>query len=218
MIEEQDAAFVRSRHLSKGAGAEMSESVGTSVEARLEALEARLRYLEDVREINELMRKWHYACTGGFNGIPTHRTAEAIALFVEDGSIEVQGLNEPGKGPRGRAELLEYYQPFHGPDGVLPHVYQTGIDYGVEVNGDTAVQESNLLCITKYKDGSIKPEWYLGRYRNEYVRTPEGWKFKNLRLEACYTVPADDLKPAEANRGAVPKAVDRQQPRLTAST
>lgn len=175
----------------------MTDTTIETTEARLAAVEKRLRYLEDVREINEVMRKWHYACTGGFNGRPTHRTHEAIDLIAEDGSITVQGLHEPGKGPRGREELLAYFAPFHGDDGFLPHVYQTGIDYGVVVDGDTAVQHSNLLCVTQYQDRSIRPGMLLSRYVNDYVRTPDGWKIKNIRLEQAYEIPLNGFIPAD---------------------
>jgi hypothetical protein len=171
-----------------------------SLESRIKVLEERLQYLEDVREINEVMRRWHYGCTGGFNGRQTHRTAETIDLVAEDGSIEVQGLHEPGTGPKGREAMLQYFAPFHGDNGFLPHVYQTGVDYGVVVNGDTAVQHSNLLCITQYQDRSVQPEFLFSRYVNEFVRTPDGWKIKNIRLEQCYKTTLNDLIPAQTYR------------------
>jgi hypothetical protein len=162
-----------------------------SVESRLEALEARLRELEDVREINDVMRRWHYACTGGFNGIQTHRTLEGIDLLADDGTIEVQGLHKPGEGPTGREALLEYFSAYHGDNGALPHVFQTGVDYGVTVTGDTAVQDSNLVIVTEFSDGSRA--FSLSRYHNDYVRTPAGWRIKTIRLEQGYTVPLQEL-------------------------
>ncbi len=176
-----------------------------SVESRLAALEARLRELEDVREINDVMRCWHYACTGGFNGIQTHRTLEGIDLLAEDGTIEVQGLHKPGDGPTGREALLKYFSAFHCDNGSLPHVFQTGVDYGVTVTGDTAVQDSNLVIVTEFSDGSRA--FSLSRYHNDYVRTPAGWRIKTIRLEQGYTVPLKELVAAsdyfeETGRGA----------------
>jgi SnoaL-like domain len=171
-----------------------------TVEDRLKALEERLQYLEDVREINEVMRQWHYGCTGGFNGRQTHRTSETIDLVADDGSIEVQGLHEPGTGPKGREAMLAYFAPFHGDNGFLPHVYQTGVDYGVVVNGDTAVQHSNLLCITQYQDRGTQPEFLFSRYVNEFVRTTSGWKIRNIRLEQCYKTTLNDLIAADTYR------------------
>ena len=134
--------------------ASVEQSNSTAVLARLEALEARVRELEDVRAINDVFRRWHRACTGGFNGIPTHRTLEGIDLLTDDATIEVQGLHEPGTGPTGREALLAYFKPYHGPEGLLPRVFQTGVDYGVTVDGDTAMQESNLIILTGYKNGA----------------------------------------------------------------
>jgi ketosteroid isomerase-like protein len=165
-----------------------------TLETRLKALEARVQELEDVREINDVMRRWHYACTGGFNGIPTHRTLEGIDLIAEDGTIEVQGLHKPGEGPTGREALLAYFSAYHGDDGLLPQVFQTGVDYGVKVTGDTATQDSNLVIVTGYKDGS--KAFSLSRYHNDFVRTPDGWKIKKIRLEQGYTVPLGELRTA----------------------
>ena len=67
---------------------------------KLTQLEARVRELEDVREINDVFFKWHYECTGGFNGKQAGRM-EALECLTEDATIEIQGLHEPGKGPRG---------------------------------------------------------------------------------------------------------------------
>lgn len=172
----------------------MSQTLEDTLEARLKVLEARMQELEDVREINDVMRRWHYACTGGFNGIPTHRTLEGIDLLADDGTIEVQSLHKPGEGPTGREALLAYFRPYHGRDGLLPQVFQTGVDYGVTVTGDTATQDSNLVIVTGYQDGS--KAFSLSRYHNDFVRTPDGWKIKTIRLEQGYTVPLGELQAA----------------------
>ncbi len=177
--------------------------VGSDVIARLEALEARVRELEDVRAINDVFRRWHRACTGGFNGIPTHRTMEGIDLLTDDATIEVQGLHEPGTGPTGREALLAYFKPYHGEQGLLPRVFQTGVDYGVTVDGDTAVQESNLIILTGYQNGAAA--FSMSRYTNTYRRTAEGWKITRIGLEQGYTMPIDNLQTAKEYFASMPQ-------------
>jgi ketosteroid isomerase-like protein len=180
-----------------------SIEVGSEVLARLEALEGRVRELEDVREINDVFRRWHRACTGGFNGIPTHRTLEGIDLLTDDATIEVQGLHEPGTGPTGREALLAYFKPYHGTEGLLPRVFQTGVDYGVTVTGDTAVQDSNLVILTGYNNGNAA--FSMSRYRNGYRRTDAGWRITRIGLEQGFTVPLDSLQTAAEYFASMPQ-------------
>lgn len=137
------------------------------------ALEARVRELEDVREINEVFRKWHYACTGGFNGKQAGRM-EALDVLTEDATIEVLGLHEPGKGPKGREQYTEYWDFYYGDAGPLPYVFQCSLDQGVTVTGDTAVQESVMMGIFQMRGGPAR--FSLSQRTNYYVRTPQGWK------------------------------------------
>lgn len=64
------------------------------------------------------------------------------------------------------------------------------------MDGDTAVQESNLICTTQYQDRWIQPELLVSHYKTTYVRTSDGWKIKNLRLQQCYSVPVQGFIPA----------------------
>ncbi len=75
----------------------MAELEVDTLAGKIKELEARLRELEDIREINEVFRRWHYACTGGFNGIQAGRM-EALDVLTEDATIEIQALHEPGNG------------------------------------------------------------------------------------------------------------------------
>ena len=77
--------------------------------ADIAALEARLKELEDVAEINEVFFKWHYDCTGGFNGKQPGRM-EALECLTDDATIEVQGMHKPGQGPRGRKEYTDRHR------------------------------------------------------------------------------------------------------------
>jgi hypothetical protein len=169
----------------------MSEPNQTSLETRVKELEARLRELEDVREINEVFRRWHFACTGGFNGIQAGRP-EALDVLTEDATIEIQSLHEPGKGPRGRDEYTRYWDFYFGDGGPLPYVFQTSLDQRVEVQGDTAVQYSNQLGIFQARNSV--PMLSLSRRINYLRRTSEGWRIYKTTGDSAFSTPLQDLK------------------------
>jgi hypothetical protein len=168
----------------------MTDSAYAALEARLRELEARNREFEDIREINEVFYKWHYACTGGFNGKPAGRM-EALECLTEDGTIEVQGMHEPGKGPRGREEYTKFWEYFYGDAGPLPYVFQTSVAEKVVVKGDTAVQESSMLVIAHSRGN--KPVIGLSQRVNDFVRTPQGWRIKKTTIGGGLTVPVDEI-------------------------
>jgi hypothetical protein len=85
-------------------------------EDRLAALEARIQELEDVREITDAARKFNWHCCGGYNGVQAGRM-EALDNLADDATIEVKGLHEPGKGPKGREQITEYWDYFYGDSG-----------------------------------------------------------------------------------------------------
>jgi 3-phenylpropionate/cinnamic acid dioxygenase small subunit len=59
----------------------------------------------------------------------------------------------------------------------------------VSVTGDTATSRSYLLGVHVYDPERQDGLWVGGvRYDNEYVRTPEGWKFKRVRLTELWRV------------------------------
>jgi hypothetical protein len=162
-------------------------------DAKYAELEARLRELEDVREINEVFFKWHYDCTGGFNGKQAGRM-EALECLTEDATIEIQGLHEPGKGPKGRKEYTEFWEYYYGDNGPLPYVFQNSVAEKVTVTGDTAVQKSNQFGIFQVR--GEKPWYGLSQRTNHFVRTPQGWKIRKTTMEGGLTLVADELQGA----------------------
>lgn len=169
----------------------MSESNVAALEARVKELEARLQELEDVRQINEVFRRWHFACTGGFNGIQAGRM-EALDVLTEDATIEIQALHEPGKGPKGREEYTRYWHFYFGDAGPLPYVFQTSLDQKVEVNGDEAVQHSNQLGIFQARNSPAMLS--LSRRANYLRRTPDGWRIYKTTGDSAFSAPLQELK------------------------
>jgi uncharacterized protein (TIGR02246 family) len=97
------------------------------------------------------------------------------ACFTEDGKMEVTGTFEVSGRP-GLADMVR-----HTPYGVV-HVT---VDAIVTVDGDTAVQDVTMLVLARpgpdAPAGSKTKLTNSGRYRDELVRTPDGWRFRVRR-------------------------------------
>jgi hypothetical protein len=170
------------------------------------SLEARVRELEDVRAITDLFFHWHYECTGGFNGKQAGRM-EALEVLSEDATIEVQGLHEPGKGPRGRKQYTEFWDFFYGDDGPLPYVFQTSVADKIVVTGDTAVQKTNMLGI--FQARGQKATIGLSQRTNDLVRTPAGWRIAKTTVEGGFSIAVDEL---HGNLNKLPETMSPRTP------
>ncbi len=94
------------------------------------------------------------------------------ATFTEDGAMEIDG----GPTTTGRAALAEMVR--RTPYGIV-HVT---VDAIIEVDGDRAVQDVTLLVVARPPadapaDKRRSRLQRTGRYHDELVRTPEGWRF-----------------------------------------
>ena len=140
------------------------------------SLEERIRILEDQQEIVKLKARYVNWNDGGWKG-PTHTNPQAVAdMFVEDGVWD----GRPSTGyAQGRAEIKKLFETF----GAVPFIVHYVTNPIIEVNGDTATGNWHaLVTMTVPGDQAL---WSLGLYLEEYVRTPEGWKFKSLRFESA---------------------------------
>jgi uncharacterized protein (TIGR02246 family) len=124
-----------------------------------------LQWLVDRARIRELTARYNRCFDDG--------DAEGFAAtFTEDGVMEVTG----GFTVTGRSGLEEMCR--RTPYGV---VHLTA-DSTVEVEGDRAVQELTILVLQRPKPDAGPTErtsvlQRTGRYRDELVRTDEGWRF-----------------------------------------
>ena len=153
-------------------------------------LEERVQELEDVRAINEVFRKWHFECTGGFDGIQPGRAA-ALEVLTEDATIEIAELHKPGQGPKGREAYTEYWNFYYGDNGPLPYVFQTGVDQKVTITGDTAIQESNQIGLFQTRGDHAR--FTLSRRKNWLVRTADGWKIQKTTGSGSFMFAVGDL-------------------------
>jgi uncharacterized protein (TIGR02246 family) len=92
--------------------------------------------------------------------------------FTEDGVMEVAG----GPSTSGRNDLAEMCRKI--PWGVM-HVT---VDATVDVDGDSAKQHVALVVIRRAGRPQDKPQiTSTGRYEDDLVRTPDGWRFARRR-------------------------------------
>lgn len=128
-------------------------------------MDADVRWLLDRAQIRELTARYNRAFDDG-------DPDTFAATFTEDGVMAVTGTFEVS-GRDGLAEMVR-----HTPYGVV-HVT---VDATVEVDGDRAVQDVTLLVLSrpaKEAGPGAKASTLsnTGRYRDELVRTADGWRF-----------------------------------------
>ncbi len=124
-----------------------------------------VRWLVDRARIRELTARYNRCFDDG-------DTDGFAATFTEDGVMEVEGAFKV----EGRAGLEEMCR--NTPYGIV-HVTA---DATVEVDGDRAVQEVTVLVLNRPKpdapaDERVSALSRSGRYRDELVRTGDGWRF-----------------------------------------
>jgi ketosteroid isomerase-like protein len=147
------------------------------------SIEERLQALEDREAIIKLKARYVNYNDGGWVG-PTHTNPQAVAdMFVEDGVWD----GSPNAGyAKGKQAIKELFEAF----GAVPFIVHYVTNPLIEVDGDTATGHWHAL-VTSTMPTPDGPQalWVLGLYKEEYVRTAEGWKFKTLRFETAATAP-----------------------------
>ena len=153
-----------------------------SQEARLASIEQRLQVLEDREAIIKLKATYVNYNDGGWKG-PTHCFPDEVAeLFTEDGVWD--GRPESGFA-EGREAIRKLFNDFQ----IMPFIVHYVTNPLIEINGDSATGHWHAIVTANMPDGSAR--WILGLYKETYVRTPSGWKFKTLRFEAAANSPYD---------------------------
>ena len=128
-------------------------------------MDATVAWLVDRAQIRELTARYNRCFDDG-------DPEGFAATFTEDGVMEVVG----GPSTTGRAGLAEMVR------GTPYGIVHVTVDAIVEVDGDRAVQDVTLLVVARPPEGVPHSErrsrlQRTGRYRDELVRTAEGWRF-----------------------------------------
>lgn len=119
--------------------------------------------LADRAEIQELTARYNRAADGT-------DPAGLLALFVEDGLVEMRG-GATGDAVYTGGEIAALVAPAPG-----KRVHMT-MDATVELDGDEARQECTLLLCTRSASRALAA-LFTGTYSDELVRTGRGWRFK----------------------------------------
>ncbi|MAT49924.1 MAG: hypothetical protein CMK32_01910 [Porticoccaceae bacterium] len=156
--------------------------MSNSLEQRLAAVEQRLQVVEDREAIIKLKATYVNYNDGGWKG-PTHCFPDEVAdLFVEDGIWD----GRPYSGyAEGKDQIRELFKAFQ----IMPFIIHYVTNPLIEVDGDNATGHWHAIVTANMPDGSAR--WILGLYKEAYVRTAAGWKFRTLNFETMANTPYD---------------------------
>jgi len=134
----------------------------TDWQARVEALERKLRVLEDALELYGIMNRYGPA-------VDTGSAAATAALFANDGSYDTDGA-EIGPGADGVRAMVE--GPGH--QRLLPNAAHTIGPSALAIDGDRAVATGYSRVYLRR--GTAFDLWRVSANRWEFERRAEGWR------------------------------------------
>ena len=133
------------------------------LDARLAALEARVRVLEDENALHRLMTSYGPAVDSG-------SAEEAGALWTADGTYETDGGPGVMEGSAGVAAMVRG----RGHQSLLPNcAHQVGPGV-VRVDGDRA--EATTYSRVYLREGDAYRVWRVAANHWQFARTDAGWK------------------------------------------
>jgi hypothetical protein len=137
----------------------------------------KVQWLYDIESIKQLKHRYCAYADQGYD-------PDGIAnLFVEDGIWD--------GGPFGRHEGRRAIRAFFsGVSKIITFVDHYATNPVIEVDGDAATGRWDLWAPIVKEPGPVA-YWIMGKYREEYVRTADGWRFKLLSLEVRALSPYD---------------------------
>lgn len=156
----------------------MRAQKSTSAVQRIEALETRLRALEDVIAIQNLKARYAAFCDDNYNA------DEIAALFCEDAVWESPSLGRFD----GREAIREFFKR-------ASQIFSFAIHYSlnghIEVEGDTARAQWYLFMPCTLADGD-RAMWRAGIDREEYARIDGQWRFKRKSSTPLFNTPFEE--------------------------
>jgi uncharacterized protein (TIGR02246 family) len=147
------------------------------VSVPVEALMARLRLLEDEREITRTLYRYAHA---QYNG----DRAQFLDCFTED-AVVVRSRH--GREVVGADAIGAFFDAItHAPEAYHKHVVFEPV---IEIDGDEAVVSSDFLYVQD-RDGPMIS--HFGHYADELTRCPDGrWRFRRRALQTEAVQPRD---------------------------
>ncbi|SDL97967.1 nuclear transport factor 2 family protein [Bacillus sp. OK048] len=146
-----------------------------SIEERLQSLEKRLGYLEDIEAIEQLKYEYCAACDD------QHNADRIVAIFTEDGIWD----GGPFGVAKGHREIWDLFHNTHSPS-ILFSQHNVGNPI-IKVNGNEAQGNWKFLApMTTQPDNKL---WVCAEYDEDYVKVDGVWKFKHLSAKVFFTAP-----------------------------
>lgn len=142
--------------------------------------EERLQVLEDIEAIRTLKARYCQLCDDD------HNPQALAALFVPDGVWEatVSGRYE------GVAEIEGFFSALRA-SGRIRNSAHNAMNPIIDVDGDRATGMWRLIMLYTANVEAPLPSYFriIGWYRESYVRTDEGWRFKTLFCQVEESAP-----------------------------
>lgn len=135
-------------------------------------LEQEVQRLADIEEIKTLKYRYCRFNDGGWPEQGPSHMGPCHELFAED-AIWDGGPAGYADGRQAIADLFEQLR-------VLKLAFHAVLNPIIEVDGDTATGHWHLIGGAETPDD--ESSLALGIYEEEYVRTPDGWRFKYMKV------------------------------------
>jgi hypothetical protein len=148
-----------------------------------DSLERRIRRLEDRQELADLV--------AAYGRLVDDRDWVAVeALYALDSVFDTVGGRITG-----RKAVREYYESRtsqFGPTFHYPHTWEVFFD------GDDAARG----IVTSHAELAIDGDavWIAQRYHDKYLRTADGWRFQERKVNFLYVLPLRELPSRMAQR------------------
>ncbi len=143
-------------------------------------LRQRVQTLEDVESIRKLKARYCQLCDDD------HNPDGLTNLFVADGVWEAtsNGCHE------GHEQIRRFFAGLRA-SGRIRNSAHNAMNPDIDVDGDEATGHWRLLMLYTANVPEPLPAFYriIGWYRESYIRTPAGWKFRSLYCEVEENAP-----------------------------
>lgn len=150
-----------------------------SEEMRQMTLEARVAFLENVREIEQLKYRYARCCDSGYD-LDGFRS-----IFVADGTWSANGFGEY----HGHQEICDFFQALSQSVVDVLH-YVTSPQITIAEDGRTATGTFYLLCLSRFRRKEDKKlidfVVMMGVYDDKFVKTEAGWRFESITVNVMH--------------------------------
>lgn len=162
----------------------MNDASMNELQDQVQALQASVRELQDVRAIEELAARYHTLCDGGWKGGSHENVDGLVALWTEDG---LYGINARKPPCRGHDEIRAQFIRLRTS---MPWILHTVTNPEIEVTGSTATGRFKAIAYYRRDGGS---HVVVGSYVGEFVRAETGWLFSSWISDLAHgSVLSDD--------------------------